>query len=87
VAWGDMPFFMRNGWAGLLPFGVTCILVGDQRCVVAPRRRRPALGFAFVGSMLGLLATTLIMVRPPDWIKPAWMRREEAETLTGKSTR
>jgi len=77
---GDMPFLMRNGWAGLLPLGVTVILVGISGVLLDQFGAGPALGFAYLGSMFGLLATTLIMVRPPSWIKPAWMRQEEAKT-------
>lgn len=74
---GDMPFYLRNGWAGLLPLGVTSLLVAAGGLLLK-QPPGPALALAGVGSLLGLFATALMMFRPPEWIKPSWMRMEES---------
>jgi hypothetical protein len=71
----EMPWFLRNGGFALIPFGIAILaliaaaVTSDEKAVSA---------VCVVVFVVGLLGGLVFMIRPPEWVKPDWVRREES---------
>jgi hypothetical protein len=85
----DMPAHLHNGAFVLIPIGAALILIsaGVSIAQSAPPRVDPtamSADFPFIGFGLVCLFTGVWWgVRPPGWIKPAWLRAEEQAIREG----
>lgn len=71
----DMPWFLRNGAFGLVPFGIAIISLMAAAMTSSNR------GVAAVGVVVFLVAFVVglvFMIRPPEWVKPPWARAARA---------
>ncbi len=72
------PFHYRNRAFGLIPYSIGVALLCTAFLVGEPGGRR--FFVATVVGLLGLLCVPIGIVltyRPPDWLKPQWLREEE----------
>ncbi len=73
------PFYYRNRAFVLIPGGITFLLWGIGSVFAEVSDGQWLLVEAAL-VILGLLAVPIAIVlqyRPPDWLKPAWLREEE----------
>jgi hypothetical protein len=72
----NLPFYVRNLAFAMLPFGV-CVLAFMIGALIGEGNKGIAaafVGIAFLAFALGIA----FMVKPPRWLKPDWIKNEEA---------
>ena len=81
-----LPLYMRNASLSALPVAGACLaiamIIASGGGATGPRHGSPnPIAIATSTALFGasLLAMVLVIRRPPDWAKPDWLRREDAE--------
>lgn len=78
------PWYMRNAGLIYVPTGMACALLaaGGWLAPTALESESPVLIFSVIGlgglAFLAIIATVLVWRRPPEFLKPDWLREEEA---------
>ena len=74
----DLPSYLRNGPLALIPLCLAFLLCMIPVYAIDMDGPRADLGGGLaIGGLLLILASVVLMERPPRWIKPAWLRDEE----------
>ena len=76
----DLPNFMRNGAFTMIPNGCMFLSAGGAALLgLGDVRASPVLiGVLLVVMVTGLVLGSYWKSTPPEWMKPAWLRVEEA---------
>lgn len=77
----QLPDFMRNGAFAMLPNGCMFLAAGCATLLGLGERGAPpvVLGALLVVVVAGLVLSTRWTSAPPEWMKPSWLRVEEAQ--------
>jgi hypothetical protein len=85
----DMPAHLHNGAFALIPLGIAFLVIAVGTSVAraaqppaTPTDMPPSAPY-FLVSMLSLLVGMWWLIRPPAWMKPAWLRAEEQAIRQG----
>ncbi len=75
-----VPFLLRNAWAAMIPGGMAFVAVGVAGSMLPLRRDSLVIpSLALLIAFAGLTIAVLMAYRPPRWIKPRWLQRQERE--------
>ena len=74
----DEVFYLRNGTFAIIPAAVTVLLAAASVLLFRAGGRWADFGEALLLlSLLGIVFTIGVTVRPPSWLKPKWLQEEE----------
>ena len=71
----NLPFYLRNGAFAMIPFGVT--LLGLSGAILTGNRHHTVATVCVLAVFAGFVVGIWFMARPPGFLKPDWLRREE----------